>query len=257
MKRREPKVSDAPSAIPTADDLYEDETENPTPLAPRAHDALPVEAIRLSDAFTRVHEAAKQNPHVLQCIPEWAEDNLWCTIETLKEEEKSWEPEDRTSEVHIKAACLFRIALHEELAAYVRDPVHNVVLKLNPEEWFFCDERVPTKFEDWLSHSETPGPEKGTIIHGVRRPVYLLISEFETWLSDRFKLGLKPRKKRAGSFEIADAPLVEKMHVAILSGDAKSAKEAASKYVESARGGGTRESKETRLRRAYYEKYRE
>ena len=220
-------------------------------LMPRAKDAIPADAIRLSEAFFRVLAAAEKTPRILEAIPQWAEDNIWVATKTLKEEEN----DDDTIEVRVRAAALFRIALFEELDTYVRDPNHNQLLKLSHEDWFFCDERVPIEFEDWLSMDSTPGPIKETIIARKRRPVFLLKAQFDGWFNDTFKNGLKSRKKRSGSFEIADAPLIEEMHMLILSGKAKSATEAAKQLSSSARGFGSSESKETRLRKAYYEQY--
>ena len=143
-------------------------------------------------------------------------------------------------EVLVKAAALFRIALNEELETYVRDPYHNQCLRLNHESWFFCDERVPIEFNDWLSMNATPGPISETIIRGKRRPVFLLKDQFDKWLAETFKVGLKSRKKRSGSYEIADAPIVEKMHDLIKSGKAKSARDAAEQLFNLAKGSGTK-----------------
>src|SRR5665213_79938 len=197
--------------------------------SPRSDDAVPTDFIRLADAFGRVLEFAKQKPQVLETIPEWAHDNLWCTIQALEEEEGSVNPKFRTSEMEIKAACLFRIALYEELGTYVRDPDHDKILSLNSEGWFFCDERVPTVFENWLSNDETPGPG-GSVIRGKRRPVILRRQELETWLAETFVARTKPPKKRAGSYQKADAPIVEKMREAIDTGQAKSASAAATMF---------------------------
>ena len=82
----------------------------------------------------------------------------------------------------------------------------------------------------------TPGPISETIIRGKRRPVFLLKDQFDKWLAETFKVGLKSRKKRSGSYEIADAPIVEKMHDLIKSGKAKSARDAAEQLVQSREG---------------------
>jgi hypothetical protein len=231
-------------------------SRKPAGLAPRAEDAVPIEAIRLSEAFARVHDAAKQNAKILESIPEWAQDNILSMIDTLKHEEDCFEPNDDSIEVLVKAAALFRIALNEELETYVRDPNYNQPLRLNHEDWFFCDERVPIEFNDWLSMNATPGPINETIIRGKRRPVFLLKDQFEKWFAETFKVGLKSHKKRPGSYEIADAPIVEEMHELIESGKAKSARDAAEQLFNLAKGFGTPESVMTRLRRAYYERYR-
>jgi excisionase family DNA binding protein len=155
-------------------------SRKPAPLAPRAKDAIPSDAIRLSEAFVRVHDAAKQNPKILESIPEWAQDNILSMIDILKHEEDCLEPNelDESIEMLVKAAALFRISLNEELETYVRDPDHDRLLRLNHEDWFFCDERVPIEFNDWLSMSATPGPVNETIIRGKRRPVFLLKDQF-------------------------------------------------------------------------------
>ena len=224
-------------------------------LAPKAEDAIPDEAIRLSEAYARVLTEAKQNPKILDSIPDWAQDNILSMIDTLKQEEDFVGPNDHAVEVLVKSAALFRIALNDELETYVRDPVPAERLRLSQEPWFFCDERVPVEFNDWLSMSTTPGPINETIIRGKRRPVFLLKDQFEKWLTVTFKTGLVTRRKRSGSYEIADAPIVEKMHESIESGKAKSARDAAEQHFHLAKGSGTHESIITRLRRAYYDRY--
>ena len=65
----------------------------PARPAPRAEDAVPRGAIRLSEAFARVHDAAKQNAKILASIPEWAQDNILSMTDTLQNEDR-FEPND-------------------------------------------------------------------------------------------------------------------------------------------------------------------
>lgn len=224
-------------------------------LPPRAEDGIPDSAIRLSAAFARVHRAAKENPKVLASIPEWAQDNVLSMIDTLRNEDDVREPDDVSIEILVKAAALFRLALNDELDTYVRDPAHNQILILNHESWFFCDERVPVEFDDWLSMKDTPGPVNETILDGKRRPVFLDKAKFETWLHEISRLGSKPRKKRSGSYDIPDAPIVRKMRNLLVAGKVKSAWEAAGHCLGEAKGTGDPHSIQTRLRRAYYKKH--
>ncbi len=67
--------------------------------------------------------------------------------------------------------------------------------------------------------------------------------------------GRPGRRPGTGSWEVADRPLLEKMHRLITRGRAKSADDAARQLADKARGAGTRESKQTRLAKRYRKIY--
>lgn len=220
---------------------------------PIADDPIPAEAIRLSQAFKELLERAKRRSAIP--LPEGALDSALVTIEQFgKDPEEILLSENETIEIRVKAACLFRLGLSDDLASYVRDPDFDRILKLNPEGWWFPDALVPVDFDDWISADTMPGP-KGTIINGKKRPIFLMQIEFDNWLTDAFTRQFKG--KRVGGYWIADRPLIEEMRKLMVDGNAKSAREAADKVAAKAAGRATIESKADRLRKAYSELFNE
>jgi hypothetical protein len=92
-----------------------------------------------------------------------------------------------------------------------------------------------------------------TLIRGLYRPIFLWNEEFEEWLEKTFVLKRRGggRPPGSGSWQVHDQQIVIKMHGLISSGLASSANDAARQLVKEARGSGTEESKQTRLRKAY------
>jgi hypothetical protein len=67
--------------------------------------------------------------------------------------------------------------------------------------------------------------------------------------------GRSGRRPGTGSWAVADGPLREEMHRLITDGVAKSPNDAAGRLAKQAQGGGTLESKQTRLAKAYRKRY--
>ena len=80
--------------------------------------------------------------------------------------------------------------------------------------------------------------------------IELRLKDLEKWISSQKP---KPSRPPNRSFEKADAPLVEKMHALIENGQASSPTEAARRVIaeHGLKGGGTEDSKVTRLVRRY------
>jgi hypothetical protein len=162
---------------------------------PWAEDAIPKEAISLTDAFGCIVSLVSDHPELLPKFDEeWSE-----ALRKSREEEGKigHDPETFDKELEEewhrrKEANLFlRLAIEErELVACTRDPHTGTVLQLDPDGW------IPTEWESYIPPGiwtnfimpddyESPGPS-GTLIRGELHPVFFLRAEFDAWFNEVF-----------------------------------------------------------------------
>jgi hypothetical protein len=165
---------------------------------PQAHDALPVGAILLNEAYEHVLDAVLENPNAL---PEFDEDWSDALEASKKYEKEHQDPSAFDSELeefwHEKkrANLFFRMCLDErQLAARVMDPRTGLSLELMPPGWLSekWDTYIPPGIWNEYINSEdydSPGPE-GAFINGAARQVFFDKDEFQTWFANVF--GGKP-----------------------------------------------------------------
>ena len=227
-----------------------------------ADDAIPAEAIRISEAFERALEAVNANPKILETLNSRLLKELRASRK-MDEQSEQWkgssEEEKREYHREKEATVFFRNRLQKkELTAYIRDPETGEILQLNSRDWHPTNQpsldplRIPVGISD---HGEeghdflNPNP----VIRGAYRPIFLWKVDFERWLKKTF--GLKThaggRPAGSGSWQDADRALITKMHRLIKSKSVNSPNEAARQVASEARGGGTLESKQTRLAKRY------
>jgi hypothetical protein len=229
-----------------------------------SNDPIPMKAIRLSEALEQVLEALAANPKVLETLDPSLHDYL---IQNREQEERRDIRKFASRRGLIALHCrkesvvFFRSSLsREELIAYIRDPEDGAILKLDSAEWnpvggrLLCLEHPYAFEEDFLDNAPFSG-NPNTFIRGAYRPIFIWKSEFDTWLVKTFGPRKGGRPKGSGSLATADEHLIEEMHKLIQSHEAKSANDAALIVAERAKGSGTVDSKQSRLRRRYLKKY--
>ena len=156
---------------------------------PHAGDAIPKEAIWLTDAYERVARLVSELP---ENPPKF--DKYWSeALRKSKElERKIQDPEVYDAELEAEWNCrkeanlILRLAIEaKELIAYVRDPRTGETLQLSSDDW------IPSDWDDYIpsgiwsnyiipDHYDAPGPN-GTSIQALR-PVFLMLGEFKMWL---------------------------------------------------------------------------
>jgi hypothetical protein len=225
-----------------------------------ASDPIPANAIRLTDAFHRVLDANVANPKLLRLEEDERQEIRTSTDADLRRYVgEDYPPEDLECIVQGKEANVFlrKCLAAGELVPCVRDPETGEILQLTHKGWENL-EFVPGEL-GWLESDHVhpddpfyPGPAD-VMVRGKARPVFLRRDEFERWFQKTF--GPRGRPRGSGSLAKADGPLVEEMHQLIESGSAKSAEDAAGKLADGAAGGGTLQSKVTRLARRYRKQF--
>jgi hypothetical protein len=168
---------------------------------PVIDDPIPLNAIRLSGAFTALFDAIQENPRI---AAEHLDPRYLITLERLRETDSA-SPNLLSDEVDFHYAdraanFLIRDALTAgRLTASVRDPDFGEVLQLRssdwvPPEWLKDEAEMPpygmlSDFinEDFSVASENPfdfiwGPG-GSIIRGFRRPVFFMRDQFDKWMN--------------------------------------------------------------------------
>jgi hypothetical protein len=169
---------------------------------PQARDAIPKEAIWLTDAYEWVASLASNHPENLPKFDgDWSE-----ALRKSKElERKIQDPEVYDGELEgewhrrKEANLILRLGIEaKELVAYVRDPLTGEILQLSSDDW------IPSDWDDYIPSGiwsdyiipddyEAPGPN-GTLIRGALRPVFFMLSEFEVWFKQTLG-GTKPAAK--------------------------------------------------------------
>jgi len=224
-------------------------------------DAIPVNAITLTDAYELVLRYAHEHPEILK----FDEDSLELLEISKKEERKMQDPEvyddelesywHRSKEVNL---FLRKEIEAKELVACVRDPEIGETLQLKSDGW------VSDKWEDYVPPGiwsnyidphqyDSLGPD-GSYVHGALRPVFFRRGDFDRWFQTKCLSEAKRRPGRppgTGSWAAADQKLVAKMRRLIKRGEAKSALDAARMVVSEAKGRGTEDSKISRLAKRY------
>jgi hypothetical protein len=162
---------------------------------PRAEDAIPKNAISLTDAYDCVVSLVSNHPELLPKFDEEWSDAL---LRSRAEERKiGHDPEtfDRELEEEWhrrKEANLFlRLAIEErELVACTRDPETGDILQLRSDHW------IPSDWNDYIPPGiwtdyvipddyEASGPN-GTLIRGALRPVFFMRDDFDAWFNKAF-----------------------------------------------------------------------
>ena len=231
---------------------------------PRADDPIPVNAIRLTDAYERVLDAVDAHPEIL---PEFDVDLLELLAKSRDKEREIQDPDVfdkeleefwyRKKEVNI----FLRKQLEEKkLVACVRDPETGDILQLSSDGWIpdrWTDEIPSGIWSDYVHPDdyEYLGPP-GTLIRGALRPVFLQRADFDRWFETTCKSRVHKGRGRpvgSGSWLAADQQLVKKMRSLIKANEAKSIRHAATLVADEAKGGGSFESKVSRLARRYKE----
>lgn len=156
-----------------------------------APDAIPEDGILLVDAYERVLDLAWDHP---ERVPKF--DDHWSEIleESEKDFAKMHDPNVYDAEAKkiiqtsMMANLCLRLALEEEdLAAYVRDPKFDRIIKLSTNGWTE-DMGVPVPdgiWSNYFSKGAHPCPQ-GTLINGELQPIYLKRKYFEKWLANIF-----------------------------------------------------------------------
>jgi hypothetical protein len=229
-----------------------------------ADDPIPMKAIRLTGAFQRVFEALLAKPAIIDTLEdydlEWKED--------LEKINQRFKPE-AAANAFFRAHLIYDGNLH----AYVRDPETTEILQLDSRGWQPLSRGPHRPFKEKRSaylpmttgidadyvidpyDEHFPGPE-GTFIRGAFRPVFLWRDEFERWFQKTFgTIKRRGRTRGSGSWANADEPLLEEMCELIENGSAKSPEDAAKKVADRAAGGGSWESKFTRLAKRYRKQF--
>src|ERR1700737_3918303 len=162
---------------------------------PWAKDAIPKEAISLTDAYGCVVSLVSDHPELLPKFDEeWSE-----VLRKSREEEGKigHDPETFDKELEEewhrrKEANLFlRLEIEaKELVACTRDPETGDILQLRSDDWLpidWDDYIPPGIWTDYIipDDYEAPGPN-GTLIRGALRPVFFMRDEFEAWFKKAF-----------------------------------------------------------------------
>ncbi len=162
---------------------------------PWADDAIPLNAISLTDAYDYVVSLISDHPELLPKFNEhWSE-----TLRKSREEERSIQVDQEAFDEGLeeywhrrKEANLFlRLEIEaKRLVACTRDPETGDILKLHSDGW------IPSDWDDyippgiWIDHIipddyDAPGPS-GTEIHRALRPVFFMRDGFEAWFKGTF-----------------------------------------------------------------------
>jgi hypothetical protein len=174
-----------------------DDSDNNEPQT--ARDAIPRDAVWLTDAYKFIVDLLGENPELL---PEFDEHQSEALRKSRQVEQTvGHDPEtfdkDLEEEWHLrKQVNLFLRSELENggLTACVRDPRSSSILQLHSEGWIpreWDDYIPPGIWTDFVDGSyEEPGPS-GTLIDGALRPVFFMRSEFQAWLKETFGAGVK------------------------------------------------------------------
>jgi hypothetical protein len=158
---------------------------------PQADDAIPKDAIRLTDAYERVVDLICDHPELL---PKFDEDSAEA-LRKSREKEKRIQHDQEVFDAELEeywhhkkeANLILRSAIEEKkLVACVRDAEAGDILQLAATDW------IPGNWDDYIPPGiwtdfivpddyEAPGPQ-GSFIGGALRPVFFLREEFEQWL---------------------------------------------------------------------------
>jgi hypothetical protein len=162
---------------------------------PQADDAIPKDAISLTDAYDCVVSLISNHPELLPKFDEdWSE-----ALRKSREEERNIQVDQEEFDNELeeywhrkKEANLFlRLEVEaKKLVACTRDPETGEILQLRSGDW------IPSAWDDyvppgiWIDHLipddyEAPGPN-GTLIRGALRRVFFMRGEFEAWFKNTF-----------------------------------------------------------------------
>lgn len=233
-----------------------------------AFDPIPADAIRISEAFDKVLDAIIKDQKVLDSLSDDIKDILRKNME-MDEGRDHWKlrsQEAKDAHHRSKAAIVFfRWHLSRgELTAYIRDPEEkdSTILQLDYANWGPFSGRLlvcepPYGFEEDFLESYPTSNNPNTFIRGYYRPVFFWKKDFDRWFHKVFEVKKHSggRPPGSGSLHSADQPLLVKMHDLIESGEAHSPNDAARLVAPEARGAGTFEAKQARLRKSYKNKF--
>jgi hypothetical protein len=222
-----------------------------------ADDPIPENAIGFYDAFYRTWALAEKDTLALD--QDDREKIRACAESSLKQFVGDYSQEDVDDIALGKEVNLFfRECITEgQLVACVRDPETGDILQLQRNGWGieFYPEDCGFVLYNHVHPDDplNPGPAD-VIVRGKARPVFFLKDQFERWLQKTFGArNRRGRKQGSGSYEKADQPLLQEMKQRIDSG--RSRESAALQVAHLAVGGGTLQSKASRLSRRYRRQY--
>jgi hypothetical protein len=163
---------------------------------PRADDAIPTDAISLTDAYERLVGIICDHPELLPKFDaDWSE-----ALRKSREEERKIQDDPEAFDKELeeewhrrKEANLFlRLEIEaKKLVACTRDPETGHNLQLRSDDW------IPSGWDDYIPPGiwndyiipddyEAPGPN-GTFIHGALRPVFFMRDKFDAWFEATFR----------------------------------------------------------------------
>jgi hypothetical protein len=229
-----------------------------------APDPIPENAIGLLNAFYKVLDLALQNPSKLTLEEDEREEIRTTTDSEFRqfvgEDYSKWY--DLNSIVVGKETNIFlrKCVADGQLSPRVRDPETGEILRVSHEGWDNVE--FPPGELGWPRSNHVhpddpydPGPAD-VIVRGKARPVFFPQAEFEVWLKQTFGTGKRRgRRPGSGSWHIADEPLLLEMKKLIDPRTFRSPEAAAYEVAARAAGGGTRQSKATRLAKQYRERF--
>jgi len=159
--------------------------------SPRAQDAIPKDAISLTDAFWLVFGVILNHPELQPELDEgWSE----ALRRSEQVELERLGPQNKRFSEHTgkQANVILRLALQgRALVACTRDPHTGDILQLSSDGWLdWAGDIPPLIATDHIiaGDDECAGPN-GTFIHGALRPVFFIRNDFETWLKKVFIVG--------------------------------------------------------------------
>jgi hypothetical protein len=183
-------------------DIEGEEIEPYLPKFEYAEDAIPLEGIWLTEAYTIVADLIEKEKFKPALDEEWQEKLEKSERKFLEESDREriefdivLSDADKLISKCWRARQVAKVAVrlgfeNTKLTPCVRDPSSGQILRLGSEGWFgpsmLRHDYVPdgTVFSDHVSNLDeaidSPGPN-GNLIQGKFRPVFLIRSEFETW----------------------------------------------------------------------------
>lgn len=150
-------------------------------------DPVPVDAIPLVDAFAAFFRAF---------TPEWKKLEFLAECENQYDEDDPEKPEyfHDSDRLHLDEALAdARCRLMTEISrgninAYIRDPKSGDILKLSRNGWitdrYYIDVRAARITSNFVGPDDKRNPGPQTTLHGFRRPVFFIKSEFDLLLKD-------------------------------------------------------------------------
>jgi hypothetical protein len=158
-----------------------------------AQDAIPKDAIWLTEAYEHLAEFMRINPDLLPDFPgeRWSE----ALTKSRKDDQKANDGAASDEELEEwrqrrRANLLLRLGMDQsQLVACVLHPRSGIVLQLHRKGWIRDDWSEVIPWGIWsdfiFGDYEAPGPS-GTLFDGLLRPVFFMRSEYHDWFTCKF-----------------------------------------------------------------------